>query len=178
MQYKLENEVLNSRRGKYQVTKLDANPMIWHPETLDPSIMRHQEVMVEISYANEGRLADHRYWQNEPTWWINQYQAFYSDLFSLLWLHKNEDRHNIVVNADCCLTLVQYHNHRLIAYSRSTDMKNGFYSDKLVLDYLAEYINRSRPDCRVNSIEWYLAVPHTYEAKGIARLIKTDEVKE
>ena len=178
MQYKLDNRVLKSRRGDYRLVDLESNPIIWYPETLVPSIQRHQAVMNEVQCALDGKLELHKYWENEPLGFIRRYQDFYQQLFRLEWLHEKDDRHNIVVNEFCCLTLVQYHNGKLIAYSRSTDMRNGYHSDKLLLDYLAMHINMLRPDCRVNGIEWYLAIPHVYQEKGIARLIKTDEVKE
>lgn len=165
MRYKLEEPTLDSRRGKYNVVSLDQNPIIFEPTPLDIERTRHKDVVDEVYYAMDGRLADHKYWADEPLEFVEQYQAFYQDLFSLGWLHKNEDRHNIAVNAKCCLTLVQYHDHRLIAYSRSTDMKNGYFSDQLLLRYLAVVISAIRPDCKVDMIEWYLAIPHVYEKK-------------
>jgi len=176
MKYKLELMSLDSRRGKYTSAILESNPIIWTPEPLDITNPRHRDVISEIQFAFDGVLHQHKYWANEPKRWIYQYQNFYHDLFKLAWLNENADRHSLVVNIHCCLTLVQYHNHRLIAYSRSTDMRNGYFSDKLVLDYLAEIINKARPDCQVTSIEWYLAVPHVYNEKGIARLIDKGEV--
>lgn len=178
MQYKLDNRVLNSRRGKYQVASLEANPMIWTPDLINARIPRHRDVMNEVQCALDGKLELHKYWENEPLGFIRRYQDLYRQLFRLEWLHEKEDRHNIVVNEFCCLTLVQYHNGKLIAYSRSTDMRNGYFSDKILLNYLAQWINIYRPDCKVERIIWYMAIPHVYQEKGIARLIKTDEVKE
>ena len=177
MLYKLEYPTLDSRRGKYNVVSLINNPVMWTPEPLNPIFPRNKAVVAEVAYAEAGNLANHPYWADEPLDWILVYQDFYNKLFSLDWLHRNEDRHSIVVSAECCLTLVQYHNHRLIAYSRSTDMRNGYYSDKIILDYLAEYITQTRPDCRVSMIEWHLALPHVYEKTGIARMLN-EEVKE
>lgn len=176
MRYKLELNTLKSRRGNYKLAVLDNNPLIWTPEVLDILNDRHRAVIDEVGYASLGILATHRYWENEPIEWIDAYQHFYNELFSLTWLHKNEDRHNIAMCRQCCLTSIQYHNHRLIVYSRSTDMRNGFFSDKLILDYLAERITQDRPDCEVKTIEWYLAVPHVYNEKGIARLKENSEV--
>lgn len=178
MQYKLENEALNSRRGKYQVASLEANPIIWTPDLISARIPRHKDVIEEVDYAVNERLHLHKYWFDEPDYFIKEYQSFYRKLFSLSWLHRKEDRHNIVVNENCCLTLVQYHNGNLIAYSRSTDMRNGYFSDKILLNYLAMQIGVWRPDCKVDKIIWYMAIPHVYEEKGIARLLETDEVKE
>lgn len=175
MQYKLENPTLNSRRGKYHTATLQNNPLKWTPVPIDLTNPRHKDVTDEIRYSIMNRLSDHKYWANEPTWWINEYQKFYTELFGLNWLHENADRHNVVVNKHCCLTLVQYHNHKLTAYSRSTDMRNGYFSDKLILDYLAHYINSVKPELAVTSIEWFMAVPHAYTEKGIARLIEKDE---
>jgi len=172
MRYKLELMSLDSRRGKYTPAILEENPLIWTPGNIDTVDNRYHMVIEEIRYAKEGRLHEHPYWDNEPEYWVFQYQSFYNDLFSLRWLYDNADRHSILINGQCCLTLVQYHNHRLIAYSRSTDMRNGYFSDKLVLEYLAQHINTWRPDCKVKSIEWYLAVPHVYNEKGIARLLE------
>jgi hypothetical protein len=177
MQYKIETIPLNSRRGEYNLVTLQSNPLIWKPVPLNTNNKRHRAVMAEVEFAMLNKLDEHEYWENEPAWWTDQYRTFYVDLFSLLWLNKNEDRHSISVNPYCCLTLVQYHNHRLIAYSRSTDMKNGYFSDKLILDYLAECINHWRPDCQVHTIEWFIAVPHVYTKPGIARLLERTKAK-
>lgn len=170
MQYKLIDVPLPSRRGNYNLAILDSNPLRWEPVPLDMNNERVLEVIREVWFAQNKQLEYHKYWQNEPVEFIQAYQSFYAELFSLEWLHKNEDRHNIVVNKDCCLTLVQYTNHKLIAYSRSTDMRNGYHSDRLLLNYLAQQINSERPDCQVITIEWHLAIPHVYLKKGIARL--------
>jgi len=170
MTYKLKDLTLKSRRGDYNLVELESNPIIWTLVPLDPSKPRHRDVIQEVDDAVANRLHLHKYWQDETAEFIAQYQYFYKELFSLRWLHKNEDRHNIAVNPFCCLTLVQYHNHQLIAYSRSTDMRNGYFSDKLLLDYLAQQINTWRPDCKVDIIIWYLAIPHAYTDLGIARL--------
>jgi len=177
MRYKLELMSLNSRRGNYTPVILEENPLIWEPVPLDESIQRTKDVFEEIAHAQFGILNRHKYWKDEPFQFVRAYEDFYTNLFSLKWLHKNEDRHSIISNADCCLTLVQYHNHRLIAYSRSTDMRNGYFSDKIVLEYLAQQINSMRSDCQVHSIEWYLAVPHVYDQKGVARLLEGEEIK-
>jgi hypothetical protein len=177
MKYKLELMSLDSRRGKYTPVILESNPLIWTPEPLDTTNPRHQDVIAEIYFAQIGNLTAHKYWLDEPKNWVYKYQNFYQKLFNMEWLHNNEDRHSIVVCPDCCLTLVQYHNHRLIAYSRSTDMRNGYFSDKLVLDYLAECITKASPNHAVNSIEWYLAIPHVYNEKGIARLLDQPQKK-
>lgn len=163
-------EIYQSRRGDYQLVKID-NPMVWIPTPLGDS-EREIDVMAEVKYAQWGKLVDHKYWENEPIEFVKQYEEFYVELFDLQWLHSREDRHNVVVNRDCCLTLVQYHHGTLYAYSRSTDMRNGYHSDKLILEHLAEVINEKRPDCPVLMISWYLAVPHVYVEKGIARLLE------
>ncbi len=178
MEYIIKNKVLKSRRGNYNTVSLITNPVIWTPKTLNTDVPRHKDVIAEIEFAMSGILSEHKYWQNEPLYWIQEYQKFYTELFLLQWLHEKADRHNIVANTNCCLTLVQYHDGVLTAYSRSTDMRNGYFSDRLVLNYLAECINKSRPDCQVEQIVWYLAIPHVYEQEGVARLIKTDEVTE
>jgi len=143
--------------------------MVWPVKEL-PNSDRLTDVIMEVVFAKEGRLGDHPYWKDEPIEFIDHYTQFYRELFGLEWLHEKEDRHNLVVNANCCLTLVQYNNGALHAYSRSTDMKNGYFSDRLLLNYLAEVINQKRPDCHVDRICWYLAVPHVYVEPGIARL--------
>lgn len=176
MQYKLGNETLKSRRGDYQLALLDTNPIIWTPKPIDLETQRHRDVSDEITYALIGRLGEHKYWANEPLDWIKAYQDFYIELFKLNWLHERDDRHNIVVSPTCCLTLVQYHNHRLIAYSRSTDMRNGYFSDRLLLNFLAAHIKTVRPALEVKEIVWFIAIPHVYHKEGIARLLDTDEV--
>lgn len=178
MQYKLEELTLQSRRGDYNTVKLVVNPLRFTPRPLKLNNPRHVAVIDEVSYAAMHRLGDHKYWLNEPTHWIQTYQDFYNELFELKWLHKNEDRHSLVVSKECCLTLVQYHNHRLIAYSRSTDMRNGYFSDKLLLHLLAQHITNDRPDCQVVEIEWHIAIPHVYKNQnGVARLLeRTKEV--
>lgn len=173
-EYKELKEIYTSRRGNYQLVEFpfaiqNASLLEWKPEPLGDS-KRDLEVMDEIRYARQGRLAEHRYWANEPKSFVDEYSKLYTELFELNWLHKKEDRHNIVVNSACCLTLVQYNNGVLHAYSRSTDMRNGYYSDKLILDYLAQTINTERRDCEVIKISWQLAVPHVYVHPGIARL--------
>lgn len=165
----LSNKVLTSRRGDYQLNVMTENPIIWTPEALGTT-RRDLGVMSEIDFALKHKLDQHEYWQDEPKEFIDEYTKLYNELFGLAWLKKSADRHNIVVNPACCMTLVQYHDGVLTAYSRSTDMRNGFYSDKKVLDYLATTINNTRPDCKVEKIVWYLACPHTYVNKGIARL--------
>lgn len=175
MQYELEKLTLKSRRGDYQVAMLPNCPIVWRPLPLDLKNSRHLDVVQEVAMANNNQLALHKYWQDEPEHFISQYQKLYKELFGLKWLHKNEDRHSLVANTECCLTLVQYHNHRLIAYSRSTDMKNGYFSDKIVLEYLAQLISKLRPDCKVDTIEWFMAIPHVYIEPGIARLKKDEE---
>lgn len=171
---KFAPQVYESRRGPYQIVELpptigDANLLVWMPMELGSS-ERADKVRMEVDYAKLRILAEHPYWKDEPLDFINEYSKLYRELFGLKWLHKKEDRHNIVVNPVCCMTLVQYNNGTLTAYSRSTDMRNGYFSDRLILDYLAETINRERPDCKVDKIVWYLAVPHVYLHKGIARL--------
>ena len=167
-----------SRRGKYKVaviySLLTHNMFRWAPKPMTNN-KRDQGVISEIQYAFEGRLHEHPYWENEPLTFIEAYTRFYREAFSLLWLHKATDRHNIAVNAETCVTLIQYFNGKLICYSRSTDMRNGYYSDRRVLDYLAHMINTKRPDCKVREIEWYLAIPHEYDEPGIARLIDNEE---
>ncbi len=175
MKYNIISEGIPSRRGNYNIVKLDENPIIWIPELLDLSNKRHLDVIAEVRHAKFGKLAAHPYWKDEPIEFINHYQDFYTELFSLKWLHKRTDRHNIVVNPNCCLTLVQYENGRLTAYSRSTDMRNGYHSDRLILNLLADVINQERPDCKVHEIVWYIAIPHIYEEKGIARLIDKED---
>lgn len=174
MEYDIMPPMLNSRRGKYQVVRPRWNPQIWEPRLLDPAIPRHVDVMDEVEFAISGKLHEHKYWQDEPISFINEYQKFYRKLFSMNWIGKNTDRHSIVVNRNCCLTLVQYHDHRLIAYSRSTDVRNGYYSDRLILEYLAQMIS-TNPQFKVEQIIWFMAVPHVYKEKGIARLKKDEE---
>lgn len=178
MRYKLEEPTLDSRRGRYNVVSLDQNPIIWQPlSILNRKSSRLDMVISEVDYALDSRLDEHKYWVNEPLEFVEQYQEFYQMLFSLSWLNNKADRHNIMVCEDCCLTLIQYHNNRLIAYSRSTDMRNGYYSDKLLLEYLAYNITANLPDFRVDTIEWHLAIPHVYEKTGIARLTeRTDKL--
>ncbi len=171
MKYDIIKEGLSSRRGNYNLVILTQNPLVFIPEPLDLSKTRHQAVIAEVWQAVLKKLRYHPYWENEPLEFVKYYEDFYNELFSLEWLHRPQDRHNIVVNKNCCLTMVQYHLGKLIAYSRSTDMRNGYFSDKLILRYLAETINRNRPDCKVDIIEWHLAIPHVYEEKGIARLL-------
>ena len=161
-------ETYKSRRGDYRLINTP-NPLIWEPEPLGTS-KRDLGVMSEIEYAVQSKLAEHPYWQDEPKEFIDDYTSLYQELFGLAWLYNKEDRHSIVANTKCCMTLVQYNNGILHAYSRSTDMRNGYFSDKKVLDYLASYINKYRPDCKVEKIIWYLAIPHEYVEKGIARL--------
>jgi hypothetical protein len=170
----LSTQVYKSRRGDYRLATFpptigDANLLVWLPSPLKDTD-RDIDVIAEVKYAQEGRLADHPYWKDEPIEFVNEYSKFYVELFGLKWLHEKDDRHNIVVNSTCCLTLVQYNNGILHAYSRSTDMRNGYFSDRILLNYLAEVINEMRPDCEVEAIQWYLAVPHVYVNKGIARL--------
>jgi hypothetical protein len=176
--WSLHTTILPSRRGDYKVATIDSfitnNMFSWTPKPLSNS-KRDNGVKSEIQYAIDNKLKDHFYWENEPIEFVNEYQQFYKQLFSLSWLHNSTDRHNIVVNPITCLTLVQYHNGILYAYSRSTDMKNGYYSDKKVLDYLAEVINRDKPEFKVKEINWFLAIPHEYVNPGIARLIREKE---
>lgn len=170
-----------SRRGDYQMTKLTEpsnltnSTLSWYPVRLYPEEKRDHGVITEIIFAATNILAHHPYWKDEPQDFIDEYTKFYNEAFGLKWLKNPEDRHNIVVNPICCLTLIQYHNGTLHAYSRSTDMKNGYYSDKRVLDYLAQTINEKRPDCTVDKIVWYMAIPHVYVKKGIARLNTKEE---
>ena len=169
--YKILDQIYKSRRGDYRMAAFDgpSNVVAWLPKPLglEP---RDVMVMSEVSFAKQNKLAEHPWWADEPQDFIEQYTKLYQELFRLEWLSSSTSRHNVVVNATTCLTLIQYHNGILHAYSRSTDIRNGYYSDKLVLDYLAEVINEKRPDCKVELIEWYLAVPHAYVEKGIARL--------
>lgn len=174
--WKLQDEVYKSRRGDYQLVVTDngVNVIVWTPTPMDDS-KRDQLVMEEIELSKHGRLNRHPWWQDEPEDFVWQYALLYQELFSLMWLHERSDRHNIVVNKHCCLTMVQYNNGVLHAYSRSTDMRNGYYSDHRVLDYLAQTINQRRPDCKVDKIVWYIAVPHEYVNAGIARLKEEDK---
>jgi len=172
--FKPLDKIYNSRRGKYQLTQFtellqENSALVWKPEPL-PTSVRATLVRDEISAAFLDYLDVHPFWKDEPKEFVDEYTKFYKELFGLDWLHNPEDRHNIVANKTCCLTVVQYHDGVLHAYSRSTDMRNGYYADKLILDYLAECIGSSRPDCKVEKICWYLAVPHVYVQKGIARL--------
>jgi hypothetical protein len=172
MQYKINSIPLQSRRGNYNLVTLPANPLIWEPRILDLNTPRHLDVITEVTMACNHELHLHKYWQNEPDWNIEAYQEFYTELFSLAWIiGRPADRYNIMMHPACCLTLVQFHQNRLIAYSRSTDMRNGYFSDRLVLDYLAQHINEAYPESdKITSIEWFMAIPHVYEKKGIARL--------
>lgn len=169
MKYVISDLLYNSRRGKYRLVDLPNNPIIWKP-SFSGSTTRDLMVIDEVKAAFNNTLNKHPYWNNEPQQFIDEYTSFYVEVFDLKWLNNLEDRHNIVVNKKCCLSLIQYNNGVLTAYSRSTDMRNGYFSDKQVLEYLAYTINKLRPDCPVNTIVWYLAIPHVYEAKGIARL--------
>lgn len=159
-------EVFKSRRGDYRLVDVDL--VKWIPEPLGKT-KRDVLVKLEIAYALENNLANHPYWVDEPREFIDAYTELYQTLFSLMWLHEPSSRQNIVVSAKCCVTLVQYNNGVLHCYSRSTDMKNGYYSDRKMLNYLAEHINEYRPDCKVDSISWYFACPHIYTEAGIAR---------
>ena len=169
--YKVLDQIYKSRRGDYRLTAFSdcVGVMTWKPEPLGVT-PRAIMVMSEVAFAERGELAMHPWWADEPQEFIDEYTKLYQEMFGLKWLGSITSRHNVVANATSCLTLVQYNNGILHAYSRSTDMRNGYYSDKLVLDYLAEIINRKRPDCAVDEIRWYLAVPHVYVEKGIARL--------
>lgn len=169
----VENIKRESRRGDYNLVT-NTNLIEWEPKPLGTTI-RELMVKEEILHAKIHKLGSHPYWADEPEEFIEEYAKLYRELFKLEWLHEASDRHNLVVNKYCCVTLVQYHNGKLICYSRSTDMRNGYYSDKLMLDYLAEVINEFRPDCKVEKIIWFLACPHLYVKKGIARLGKEDE---
>lgn len=170
---------LKSRRGLYNQVEvsqgLHTNNVVWEPEPLDEYSGRARAVRLEVSSSKVNALQHHPYWENEPKEFVDEYQKFYNKLFSLDWLNGKHDRHNIVVNEKCCLTLVQYHNGTLYAYSRSTDMRNGYMSDGLILDYLAECINKDKPECKVDVINWTLAIPHEYVEPGIARLKKDEE---
>lgn len=169
--------ILPSRRGPYRLTANNAVDRVyeWTPKPLNNS-NRANMVKQEIEDAFNWNLGNHPYWANEEDEFVNDYSWLYRDLFKLEWLEGPADRHNVVVNQYCCLTLVQYHNGILHAYSRSTDMKNGLHSDKLVLEYLAEVINEKRPDCPVHTISWTLAIPHVYEKPGIARLLHKEDM--
>lgn len=170
-----------SRRGAYKLVRFntmqDDSTLVWKPQPLGNS-KRDINIMSEILYAKENRLAQHPYWFDEPLEFIQEYTKFYNELFSLNWICSKEARHNIVVNPTCCLTLVQYNNGTLHAYSRSTDMRNGYHSDKQVLNFLAQTINALKPEYHVDKIVWYLAIPHVYTTKGIARLIDKGEQHE
>lgn len=172
-------QVFSSRRGDYQLLRAspDENTLSWTPKPLGVS-KRDIGVISEIEAALNDKLDTHPWWKDEPRDFIQNYTLLYKELFSLGWLYQAEDRHNIVTNKYCCLTLVQYNNGILHAYSRSTDMKNGYFSDRRVLDYLAQKINELRPDCKVEKIVWYLAVPHEYVLSGIARLKEKDTERE
>lgn len=170
MKLNLSQKVYKSRRGDYRLAIFD-RPLTWVPTPLGESD-REINVMAEVAFAKDGNLAHHPYWKDEPLDFVEQYSKMYVELFELQWLHNQDDRHNIVVNRDCCLTLIQYHDGTLYAYSRSTDMKNGYHSDRLILEYLAEIINHQRPDCKVERITWFMAIPHVYVDKGIARLLE------
>lgn len=167
-----------SRRGPYKLVRLntvqDNAALVWTPEPLGVS-KRDLGVMSEIQAAKHDKLAEHPYWFDEPLEFVKEYTKFYNELFELNWIYSREARHNIVVNPVCCLTMVQYHDGTLHAYSRSTDMRNGYHSDKQVLNFLAQTINALKPECRVDKIVWYLAIPHVYTNKGIARLINKGE---
>lgn len=167
-------EPLPSRRGDYKMVHIPEGFYQWAPKPL-PNTKRANLVKQEIADSFKGQLGTHPYWEGEDEEFINDYQLFYRDLFRIEgWIEKPTDRHNVVVSEYCCLTMVQYHNGILHAYSRSTDMKNGLHSDKLVLEYLAEVITKERPDCPVNQIYWYIAIPHEYVKPGIARLLEKE----
>lgn len=166
--YVLDKQIYHSRRGDYQMAILDDRLLEWAPAEMTEN-RRDKAVVSEIEYAQNNRLDEHPYWHDESVEFVMEYTSFYKTLFGLIWLKDRYSRNNIVVNSDCCLTSVQYHNGVLHAYSRSTDMRNGYFSDKRVLDYLAQTINSMRPDCLVEKIQWYLACPHIYIKEGIAR---------
>lgn len=168
MKNKVLPEIYSSRRGDYRLTDLP-NPVKWKPGPLHLT-KRLQGVIDEIEAAANFKLDEHPWWKDEPMEFVNEYTSLYNELFSLRWLKNASDRHNIAFNINCCLTSVQYNNGTLHAYSRSTDMKNGYFSDKLVLEWLARTINEKRPDCHVHTISWYIAIPHEYVEPGIARL--------
>lgn len=165
-------KVYKSRRGDYtlMVTDTGFNIMTWVPTKPDFTTRINKGVFDEIDNSLRGILSVHPWWQDEPFDFVMHYQNLYVELFKLEWLHKPSDRHNVVVNKHTCLTLVQYNNGTLHGYSRSTDMRNGYFADQTVLNQLAFYINTRRPDCKVDKIVWYLAVPHMYVEKGLARL--------
>lgn len=162
------DQVHDSRRGKYKRAILEEKVLEWEPIPLGEN-KRDKMVRSEIEHAQNNVLAEHPYWFDESEQFIENYTIFYKELFGLNWLGDRYSRNNIVMNKYCCLTSVQYHDGILHAYSRSTDMRNGYYSDKKVLEHLAEMINAIRPDCKVEKIRWYLACPHVYIKEGIAR---------
>lgn len=175
--WKLKEKVYSSRRGDYQLmsTESGLNVVTWSPLQPDFETRFEKGVTDEFLFAQEGRLIQHPWWQDEPYDFVMNYQVLYNELRSLNWLYKPDDRHNLVVNKYTCLTLVQYHAGVLYGYSRSTDMRNGYFADQTVLNRVAHFINTYRPDCKVNKVVWHLAVPHMYVKKGIARLDKENK---
>lgn len=169
------NKVYKSRRGDYTLDGVPDLMVITDPKLELAEARKNRKARVdmvasEIKMSRDGILEKHKYWKDEPLSFVVQYENFYILAWQLGWLNKPEDRHNVLVNPYTCLTLVQYHAGKLIAYSRSTDSKNGLHADKLVLLLLAEHIEEHRPDCPVNEIYWLRALPHTYVEPGIARL--------
>lgn len=161
------NKVYDSRRGPFVLT----GPVVIEeiPEEFKISDKRLKDVNEEIRYSMEGRLEAHKYWADEPMEFILEYQKLYQTLFNVpTWIHYFEARHNIVVNPMTCVTLVQYFAGQLIVYSRSTDMRNGYFGDKVVIHLLRQAIREA--GYPVDSTIWIKAIPHEYTTPGIARL--------
>ena len=161
-------QVYESRRGPFFLTEEISIEVL--PDIFKISEKRLNDVKEEIEYAKKGKLKDHKYWDNEPLEFILEYQGLYQRLFNVdSWIHYKDARHNIVVNPATCVTLVQYFDGQLIVYSRSTDMKNGYFGDKVVIHLLRQAIRTA--GFVVNETLWIKAIPHEYVNKGIARLV-------
>ncbi len=166
------SKIYESRRGPFFLTEEISIETI--PETFKISEKRLNDVKEEIEYAKKNKLKDHKYWDNEPIEFILDYQDLYQKLFNVKsWIHYKDARHNVVTNPATCVTLVQYFDGQLIVYSRSTDMKNGYFGDKVVIHLLRQAIREA--GFEVNEALWIKAIPHEYVNKGIARLINYEK---
>lgn len=161
-------KIYDSRRGPFKMVAPLSIEII--PEEFKISYKRLADVREEIEYAKQGKLADHKYWDNEPQEFTLEYQVLYQTLFDVdKWIHYKDARHNVVANPVTCVTLVQYFDGELIIYSRSTDMKNGYFGDKVVIHLLREAIREAGYPVEVT--KWLKANAHEYIEPGIARLV-------
>jgi len=164
--------IFKSRRGDFFLTEDIQIEVV--PEEFKITEKRLKDVKEEIQFAKEGRLEQHKYWDNEPISFTKEYEKLYQRLFDIpSWLYYTEARHNIVVNETTCVSLIQYFNGTLFVYSRSTDMRNGYFGDKVVIHLLREEIRKVGYE--VKETLWLKLIPHEYVEKGIARLLNIEE---